>query len=196
MNHVSPHTTVHPSLNRTRPTTRAVSGGHDASRRDPSTFGRLVRRERNRVRALMLRLCRDGTLADDLTQETLLRAFRAFDRFEGRSRFSTWIYRIAYNVYLNHKTRSKVLHALPEDYEGMLAAPELPSGMRRCDMRKDVAWAVSGLDDRYRSVIVLYYFEDNSYPEIAEALDIPVGTVKTHLHRAKNLLRRRMAEPA
>ncbi|TPV92723.1 MAG: RNA polymerase sigma factor [Myxococcales bacterium FL481] len=159
-------------------------------------FTGLARAHEARVRSLLLRLCRDKSVADDLTQETFLRAYRAFDRFEGRSRFSTWIHRIAYNVYLNHSTRGKVLHMLPQGYELQLAGSDGPQEARQCEMRHDLAWGLAGLDERYRRVIVLYYFRDCSYPEIATRLGLPVGTVKTHLHRAKLLLRKRLHEVA
>ena len=78
-----------------------------ASRGDRHAFGELVRGHEGRVRALLLRLCADRTLADDLAQEVFLRAFRGLVGFEGRSAFGTWVYRIAYNVYCNHRTRTR-----------------------------------------------------------------------------------------
>lgn len=158
-------------------------------RRDAHAFAELVRRHEGKVRGLLLRLTGNRSLADDLGQEAFLRAFRGLERFEGRSRFSTWVYRIAYNVYLNHRARSKTLGALPQDYEGRVAAPDAMESAGRSDLRRDLTAAIGRLDERYRAVIVLYYVEDVSYPEIAEVLDIPLGTVKTHLHRARKMLR-------
>ncbi|EDM77034.1 RNA polymerase ECF-type sigma factor [Plesiocystis pacifica SIR-1] len=164
------------------------------SGRDKSAFAELVRRHQGKVRGLLLRLSADPTLADDLAQEVFLRAYRGLVGFEGRSRFSTWLYRIAYNVFLNHRTRSKELAALPTGFESQAAAPEGELSPSRFDMRRDLAAAIAGLPERYRAVVTLYYLEDVSYPEIAEVLDLPLGTVKTHLHRAKKLLRERLRD--
>lgn len=162
---------------------RAGDGGDNAA------FAELVRRHQGKVRGLLLRLTGNSTLADDLAQEVFLRAYRGMVGFEGRARFSTWIYRIAYNVFLNHRTRSKELDALPKGFEANAAAPEGELSPGRFDMRSDLAAAILELPERYRMVVTLYYLEDVSYPEIAEILDLPLGTVKTHLHRAKKLLR-------
>lgn len=155
---------------------------------DGQAFAELVRRHQGKVRGLLLRLTGQRELADDLAQETFLRAYRGLGAFEGRARVSTWLYRIAYNVFVNHRQRSKVLDALPEDFDP--AAPVTPAtNPTHGDLRRDVHAAVATLPEHYRAVVVLHYLEDASYPEIAEILDLPLGTVKTHLHRAKKLLR-------
>lgn len=152
-------------------------------------FGELLRRHQGKVRGLLLRLTSDRNLADDLAQEVFLRAYRGLCGFEGRARFSTWLYRIAYNVYLNHRARVRELAALPENFEAGAMAPETAMSANRSDMRKDLDAAIGALPERYRAVVMLYYLEDVSYPEIAEILELPLGTVKTHLHRAKRMLR-------
>ncbi|MEE9384047.1 MAG: RNA polymerase sigma factor [Nannocystaceae bacterium] len=172
--------------------TRGIAG----ERRDTAAFVELVKRHEGSVRGLLLRLTADRTLADDLAQEAFIRAFRGFGRFEGRARFSTWVYRIAYNVYLNHRCRSKTLGSLPEGFDTRVPAPEMAESARRCDLRRDLAGAIAGLDERYRAVVVLYYVQEVSYPEIAEILDMPLGTVKTHLHRARKILREYMLDAA
>ena len=165
-----------------------ATGGQDEA------FAELVRRHQGKVRGLLLRLSSNPTLADDLAQEVFLRAYRGLVGFEGRARFSTWIYRIAYNVFLNHRTRTRELAALPQGFESQAAAPDDELSPRRCDMRRDLAGAIAALPDRYRVVVTLYYLEDVSYPEIAEVLGLPLGTVKTHLHRAKKMLREQLRE--
>jgi RNA polymerase sigma-70 factor, ECF subfamily len=162
---------------------RAANGG------DNPAFAELVRRHQGKVRGLLLRLTGNHSVADDLAQEVFLRAYRGLVGFEGRSRFSTWIYRIAYNVFLNHRARSKELAALPQGFESHAAAPETELSPSRLDLRHDLAAAIAELPERYRVVVTLYYLEEVSYPEIAEVLDLPLGTVKTHLHRAKRMLR-------
>ena len=159
---------------------------------DRRAFAELLRRHQSKVRGLLLRLAGDRALADDLAQETFLRAYRGLVGFAGRARFSTWLYRIAYNVYLNHRARVRQHASLPEGFEGGAAAPESSMSAARADLRRDLEAAIAGLPDRYRAVVMLHYLEDVSYPEIAEILDLPLGTVKTHLHRAKRLLRAQM----
>jgi RNA polymerase sigma-70 factor, ECF subfamily len=165
---------------------RAGQSAHSESER---AFAELLRRHQGKVRGLLLRLASDRTLADDLAQEVFLRAYRGLAGFEGRARFSTWLYRIAYNVYLNHRTRVRELASLPEGFEAGAMAPETALSASRSDLRRDLDVAIAALPDRYRAVVMLYYLEDVSYPEIAEILDLPLGTVKTHLHRAKRILR-------
>lgn len=162
-----------------------------ASKGERQAFAELVRRHQGKVRGLLMRLCNDRTLADDLAQEAFLRAYRALVGFEGRASFSTWLYRIAYNVYLNNRARVKRFAALPEDYETKAAMDDHASP-RRTDLRRDLDTAIAGLPERYRAVVMLYYLQEVSYPEIAEILELPLGTVKTHLHRAKRMLREQM----
>lgn len=160
---------------------------------DNQAFAELVRRHQGKVRGLLLRLTANPTLADDLAQEVFLRAYRGLIGFEGRARFSTWLYRIAYNVFLNHRTRTRELSALPSGFDTHAAAPDSDLSASRLDMRRDLSSAIAALPERYRAVVTLHYLEDVSYPEIAEVLDLPLGTVKTHLHRAKKMLRASLA---
>jgi len=164
---------------------RATAGDREA-------FSRLVVMHEAKVRALLLRLSSDTTVSDDLAQEVFMRAYRGLVGFRGHSSFGTWLYRITYNVFLNHRSRSKRFSALPEDYDVRAAAPEDALSVPRVDLRRDLRHAIGALPDRYRAVVVLYYLQEVTYPEIAEILDLPLGTVKTHLHRAKRILRRHM----
>ena len=175
-----------PSLADLRDEALVQESGREGGER---AFGELLRRHQGKVRGLLLRLASDRNLADDLAQEVFLRAYRGLNGFEGRARFSTWLYRIAYNVYLNHRARVRELAALPENFESGAMAPDSSMSAMRSDMRKDLDAAIAALPERYRAVVMLYYLEDVSYPEIAEILELPLGTVKTHLHRAKRLLR-------
>lgn len=160
---------------------------------DQAAFRELIRRHQGRIRGLLLRLCRgDAALTDDLAQEVFLRIHRGLVGFEGRARFSTWAYRIAYNVYLNHRERTRELVGLPKGYDHATPPGPRPEDADNGDLRRDLEHALDMLPERYRRVLVLHYLRDVSYPEIAELLDLPLGTVKTHLHRAKRLLRAQM----
>lgn len=158
-------------------------------------FGELVRRHQGKIRALLMRLTRGNrTLTDDLTQEAFLRAYRGLPGFEGRSRFSTWVHRIAYFVYLNHRNRVRQPAALPDEFELTTPAPEDELSPRRADMRRDLALLVDGLPAHYRQVIVMHFVRHVPYRDIADTLDLPLGTVKTQLHRAKLLMREQLVE--
>lgn len=167
----------------------APGGGSQAA----LAFGELVRRHQGKIRALLLRLTRGNrTLCDDLTQETFLRAYRGLPGFEGRARFTTWLHRIAYFVYLNHRNRVRQPAALPEEFELTTAAPEDELSPARADLRRDLGLLVDGLPSSYREVVVMHFMRHVPYRDIAEALDMPLGTVKTQLHRAKLMMRERM----
>jgi len=168
--------------------TRAAASG-----RKPAAFGELVRRHQGKIRALLLRLTRGNrTLCDDLTQETFLRAYRGLGGFEERARFTTWIHRIAYFVYLNHRNRVRQPAALPDEFELTTPAPEDELSARRADLRRDLSLLVEALPDRYREVIIMHFMRHVPYRDIATALDMPLGTVKTQLHRAKLMMREQM----
>lgn len=160
----------------------------------PGAFGILARRHQGKIRSLLLRLTRgNATLADDLAQETFLRAYRGLPGFEGRSQFGTWLHRIAYFVYLNHRNRTKVHASLPEEFEATAPAPDDECSPHRADLRRDVSSAVSSLPPRYRRVVMMHFVRHVPYRDIADTLGVPLGTVKTQLHRAKLMMRDMMS---
>ena len=173
---------------------RAISGGPSCSSPSaPKAFGELVRRHQGKIRSLLLRLTRGNrTLCDDLTQETFLRAYRGLGSFEGRARFTTWLHRIAYFVYLNHRNRVRQPAALPDEFELTVPAPEDDLSPARSDLRRDLGVLGEGLPAGYREVVVMHFVRHVPYRDIAEALDMPLGTVKTQLHRAKLMMREQM----
>ena len=164
-----------------------------AGRGDSEAFGELVRRHEGRIRALLLRLTRgDRVLTEDLTQETFLRAYRGLAGFEGRSRFSTWVHRIAYYAYLNHRNRAPRHCGLPEGFENTAEAKLGELSATQSDLRRDVANALDTLPDRYREVVEMHFLRHVPYRDIADHLKLPLGTVKTQLYRAKMMLRDKM----
>lgn len=170
-----------------------ATAGSQAAHGGTKAFGELVRRHQGKIRSLLLRLTRGNrTLCEDLTQETFLRAYRGLASFEGRARFTTWLHRIAYFVYLNHRNRVRQPAALPEEFELTQAAPEDELSPARSDLRRDLGVLVSGLPAGYREVVVMHFVRHVPYRDIAEALDMPLGTVKTQLHRAKLMMREQL----
>lgn len=152
-----------------------------------------MRRHQGVVRGLLRRLCAgDAALADDLAQETFLLAWRKLPAFRFESRLSTWLYRIALNAWKSDRRRPKEL-ALPDDEAAMPAdeSAPLPDVIARVDLER----AFALLSDGERAAIAACYGADLSHDEAAKALGLPLGTVKTHVNRAKAKLRARLADP-
>jgi RNA polymerase sigma-70 factor, ECF subfamily len=166
-----------------------------ARTRDPDLFRLLVERHQQRVFRLVASLL--GPFADldaeEMTQEVFVRVHQRLDSFRGEARFSTWLYRIAYNRTIERRRRARLRaeHIPCEDLEGS-AAPTGPleSALDR-ERERRVARLVEGLPDVYRSVVHLHYWMDQSIDEMAETLGVPAGTVKSYLSRARQRLRER-----
>jgi RNA polymerase sigma-70 factor (ECF subfamily) len=153
---------------------------------DRHAFGELVRRNQSTVRAALRKLTRgNAELADDLAQETFLLAFRNLQSFRGDAKFGTWLYRIAYNVFVSG-TRRRREQQLDEDAEvedqGGAESP-------RNDLRLDLERAMRRLNEAEHAAIVQCYFNDLTREEAAYVLGWPPGTVKTHILKAKQKLR-------
>jgi RNA polymerase sigma-70 factor (ECF subfamily) len=163
---------------------------------DRHAFGELVRRHQGQARALLRRLCKeDHALADDLAQETFLLAFRKLSQYRADAAFATWLYRIAYNVFLMHvrsrKEEVPLDEALPpedEDGGGKAGADPAASVEAQSVRELDVRRALSKLSDEERAAIVQCYYLDRSHEEAAYVLGCPVGTVKSYIFRAKKKL--------
>lgn len=154
---------------------------------DRGAFAEVVRRHQSPVRALLRRLaCGDAALADDLAQEAFLRAYRGLASFRGDARLGTWLHRIAYRTFLDEALRrhADIGTELPDE-----AAPIAPQG---ADLRMDLERAMRFLSPAERTAIALAFGRDLSHEEVAAVLDCPVGTVKTHIARGKDRLRRRL----
>jgi RNA polymerase sigma-70 factor, ECF subfamily len=162
------------------------------ARDDREAFARLVRRHQSMVRSVLRRLARgDHGLADDLAQETFLLAWRNIRAFRYDARFSTWLYRIALNAWLSHARKRR--EVLLDDPDHAPEPPPTAEGIAAAD-RIDLERALAGLPDGERAAIAACYYADLTHEEAAEALGIPLGTVKTHILRAKARLRAKLLE--
>ena len=154
----------------------------------PERFIDLVRTEQESLRRFLLALCAgDSFEADDIAQDALVRAYVASGSFLGLSKFSTWLFRIAYNCYIDHKRR-------PDRKTTDLDSPEVLqiAAIDETDAAFKYQQLYNALDkipDKERAAIILHYFEDLSIKEIASILQIPVGTVKYHLSNGRNHLK-------
>jgi RNA polymerase sigma-70 factor, ECF subfamily len=161
---------------------------------DRHAFGELVRRHQSAVRATLRRLTNSNSaLADDLAQETFLLAYRNLKSFRQEAKFSTWLYRIAYNAFLADARKMKEL-PLPDDVDSStpVDAVEAEGVARSATLSIDLERAMSVLSAAERAAIVQCYHNDLTHEEAAEVLGCPVGTVKTHILRAKEKLKTRL----
>jgi RNA polymerase sigma-70 factor (ECF subfamily) len=157
---------------------------------DQHAFSELVRRHQSSVRGLLRQLTRtDIALADDLAQESFLRAYKHIRSFRGEARFSTWLYRIAYNVFREEARRRKELVGINEE---QLQAQQDPQTVDP-GLRHDLMHALNLLPLHERSAILLCCQNGLSHDEAARVLDIPLGTVKTNVLRGREKLKKTLA---
>lgn len=181
---------------------RGARDGHEAALRE------LVRRYERPVFSLIYRMVRDRALAEDLAQETFIKVLNAIKTYKPEYKFSSWIFKIANNAAIDHLRRRQLdtmsLDGSPSarSPEEMLAsAPQLgdrgESPLQEIESRElglAIERAISRLRPEYRSCILLRHVEGHSYEEIAQMLDLPLGTVKTYIHRARNELREHLED--
>jgi len=156
-------------------------------------FGTLVERYERAVYHLALRTLHDTEEAKDATQEAFFKAYRALRSFRPGAKFSTWIFTIAYHACCDRIARRKRIspEEMPDRADPGAGPAELAE---RNDMAAALRAAIDGLPEKYRTVITLFHLQGKQYEEIAAVLDLPMGTVKTHLFRAKELLRKALGD--
>ena len=172
-----------------------------ARKGDHAAFRVLVERYEGRAFRLALRVLRDEEQARDAVQDAFIKVYGSLDRFEGRSGFYTWLYRIVMNQCLDRKRRDKSdrevewkdeIDSQPSEGAPPLAGDPAPGGpevqVSRLELRRIVAEAIEALPDDARRTIQLREIDGLSYKEIAEALGIPKGTVMSRLHYARRRL--------
>jgi RNA polymerase sigma-70 factor (ECF subfamily) len=167
---------------------------------DVRHYAVLVDRYKHRALTLALRLVRNREEAEELVQDAFVRAYRNLSSFRGDSAFRTWFYRILYNVCMSRvrqRARREPLLRL-EDQPAMsdsIPDRDMSSALEQLE-QKEIAGILSGellkLPDKYRTALTLFYTEELSYEEISRITGLSVGTVKTHLFRARNLLREKL----
>ena len=157
----------------------------------------LLRRHFDRVHAVCRRIAGGSRDADDAAQEAMIRVVRSLDRFDGRSTFGTWVYRIATNAALDElrkRSRRPLLHG-PDHDDGLRAEPADPLADREVEASADrlaIDAALAELPLEFRLPVVMRDVADLDYAEIAAALDVPVGTVKSRIARGRRLLVERL----
>jgi RNA polymerase sigma-70 factor (ECF subfamily) len=169
---------------------RAQKGDHDA-------FAPLVEEHQHYVYNLALRIVKDENEALDLTQETFVRAWTALPNFKGQSQFRTWLYRIVTNLCYNRLPNLRCsLNDLGDDVIDGIPEPNFDNPA--CEFESNetsqhLHQVIDALDANYKLLITLRYQNELSYKEIASTLNLPLGTVKTGIFRAKEQLRKSLA---
>lgn len=165
-------------------------------------FAQLVQAYEDKVYALCLRMCSDREDAKDLAQEAFLKAWRGLRFYKQEAAFSTWLYRLTSNVcidYLRQKKRRSAVSFVTADEEN--EQPDIPDPTPTPEQqiidaqtKEQVADAMAQLEEEFRLVLTLRVVEELSYDEIAEIMDLKVGTVKSRLARAREKLRKILQE--
>ena len=161
---------------------------------DEGAFQELIERYKDLVFALIARTVQDRARAEDLAQEVFLRIHRGLPYFRGEARLSTWIYRIVANVCVHDQTRPSAQAptvSLDDEKAGARVAPSVADRQfGDLELRDRLEKAIARLPPNYRLLIAAHYLDGVLYEDLAEALGLPLGTVKTQLYRAKQQLRR------
>lgn len=166
-------------------------------------YKELMERHRSAIFHIVLKIVRDREAVEDLVQETFMKAFASLATYRSEYKFSTWLYRIAANAAIDF-LRKKRLKTLSLDApistaDGETGSIDIPDysyspekEIEERENRMSINEAIDSLPEKYRLVIVYRHKDDKSYDEIAEALDIPIGTVKARIFRARELLKKKL----
>jgi len=168
-----------------------------------SAFRELVRRYERPVFSLIFRMVRDRETSEDLAQETFIKVLNHIDRYRPEFKLSSWLFKIANNVAIDHLRRRQLRTVSIEGAPHAATASEVEATsmdvvdqtetplqeMESKELGSAIERAIAQLRPEYRSCILLRHVEGRSYEEIASTLDLPLGTVKTYIHRARHELR-------
>jgi RNA polymerase sigma-70 factor, ECF subfamily len=174
----------------------------EALKGDQKAYRELTERHRTAIFHIIYKIVRDRETANDLAQETFMKAFSSLASYRSEYRFSTWLYKIAANCSIDF-LRKKRIQALSLDRtmndESGSREMDVPDysyhperDLERKEQRFSIKEAINSLPDKYREVIIYRHQDDKSYEEIADLLDIPLGTVKARIFRARELLKKKL----
>jgi RNA polymerase sigma-70 factor, ECF subfamily len=158
----------------------------------------IVDRYKDRAYMLAVQILRNREDAEEAVQDAFVRAYNALDKFEGLAKFGTWFYKILYNVCLTRVGKRKdeyesVNYDDGEEYSAFdsFVSYDMPDYERE-DLISFIKNTIESLPTKYRTVLSLFYFQDLSHEEVCEVTQLPLGTVKTQLFRARNLLQEKL----
>lgn len=170
---------------------------------DQSAYEDIVNLYQHKLYQVCYRMLGSKEEAEDITQEAFVRAYINLHSFDQKRKFSTWIYRIATNLCIDRIRKKKPDYYLDAEvagtegldmYSQIAADEQLPEEtLEQMELQERIQYEISRLPDKYRAVIVLKYIEELSLQEISEILEMPLGTVKTRIHRGREALRKQLA---
>lgn len=170
---------------------------------DQNAFAEIVELYQNKLYRVCFRMLGNKHEAEDIAQEAFVRAFINIHTFDTNRKFSTWLYRIGTNLCIDRIRKKKPDYYLDAEvagaeglnmYSQIASTAELPDEeVLKMEMQERVQYEISRLPDKYRAVIVLKYMEDLPLQEISDILDMPLGTVKTRIHRGREALRKQLS---
>lgn len=170
---------------------------------DQNAFAEIVELYQDKLYRVCYRMLGNKHEAEDIAQEAFVRAFINIHTFDINRKFSTWLYRIGTNLCIDRIRKKKPDYYLDADiagtdglnmYSQIASTTELPEEeVVKMEMQERVQYEITRLPDKYRAVIILKYMEDLPLQEISEILDMPLGTVKTRIHRGREALRKQLS---
>jgi len=178
---------------------------HAALNGDQQAYKEIVNRFYGKIFALVLRMVKNRQEAEDLTQETFIKAFNSLATFNSEYAFSTWLYKIAANTCIDHFRKKRLLtfpldnpitmqdSEMQREYPDQ-QEPEPDNRLINKERTTMIEDAISSLPAKYRQVIILRHKRDKSYEEIAEELALPLGTVKVRIFRAREMLKKALRD--
>lgn len=169
-----------------------------------AAYGDLVRRYERPILGLILRMVRNRADAEELAQEVFLKAYDRLASYDQRRKFSSWLFKVAHNATIDHLRRRRIV-TVPLETPGaddmqladLIAGPEVEGPEHqavRSELARALETALAGLRAEHREVLILRFRHGCSYEELAEITQLPLGTVKTHLHRARRRLAKLLEE--
>lgn len=169
---------------------------------DQDAFAEVIEIYKDKVFQICFRMLGNRHEAEDISQEAFIRAYVNIHTFNQKRKFSTWLYRIATNLCIDRIRKKKPDYYLDAEVRGtegltmysqVAAEGQLPEEeIEEMELQAEIQRQILKLPDKYRSVIVLKYIEELSLQEISEILDLPLGTVKTRIHRGREALRKQL----
>ncbi len=161
----------------------------DVARGSISAFEHLVRRYQRKLHAFIVHMTDDDAAAQDIVQESFISLYKTIDRVDPKRKFSSYVFAIAKNTAISY-FRSKKKEVSLEDIVIAGEDESLLTELIASERQHVIGQALAKLSEKYRRVVQLYYFDDLSYEEISKKMRLPIGTVRTHLLRAKAALRK------
>ncbi len=154
-------------------------------------WGEIVRRYQGATYGVALGILKNGADAEEITQDAFVRAYQKLDLYDMSKKFSTWLFTLTANLAKNRLRRERFMAPLKDTFQ-LFGGEDPADAAERDERRSHVQEALASLDEKYRMPLVLRFYGELDYQEVADALGIPEGTVKTRIHRGKQALQDRL----